>query len=460
MKQLWLTTDSKKASDHLPSAERAGRNPVFTYLSDPVNGRGMLELLPNLIAEKLRLMGFDDSELANANEMIESLRRIYDRMDLTSKNYHNHTHNLCVTYAMLLLMTDIQEKLSVDIKKAVFVAALLHDFHIREKAFNGKQTAALVEETVRQISDLLGVRDRTYPGKAIGNARYLSRSFSEPVGKLKRAARGLVNGNDEMTYRIIVALIRRTDFASNVDAPSPRAQASASEIRSRMINSRLHKFGIKGTIYEIQLMKLLTEVEEAYENTILGSTTEIDRDGIWASRRKAIETTYIQSLMEVSRINPDIVPVVHSLACRLEKGADQAGFYWMSSAKMIEESILPGLNKEVPIPVTSAGTYPFFFKNELLTWDVIDMIALLPAQYKSNFLEVMRYFSELSSQEGRRVPQSEKTGEFRYALLASEAHWRTQESDIAAAFGLGNKKKNLLNIKSAAFLSLAASPTY
>ena len=149
--------------------------------------------------------------------------------------------------------------------------------------------------------------------------------------------------------------------------------------------------------------------------------------------------TYIRSLLNISKLDPEAVPVVHGLACRLAKGADQAGFYWMSSVQMIKESILPGLANEVPVPVNNEGTYPFFFKKELLTWDVIDMIAILPVRYRLSFLRVMRHFSALSSQAGRQIQWSEKTMDFKYEMSTSEFHWRKLESDIISAFGFKKK---------------------
>ena len=80
---------------------------------------------------------------AQAEHIMLSLRVIYKRMDLVDKNYHNHAHNLAATYGMLLFLENDGTHLTKEMKKAAFLSALLHDFHIREKAAEGLQTAAL-----------------------------------------------------------------------------------------------------------------------------------------------------------------------------------------------------------------------------------------------------------------------------------------------------------------------------
>ena len=454
MKQISFDTILQERTDHLQESNEATH--IFESVSEKRNGQGMVEKLPGLIFRKLALMGFDEKDLEHAEELIDSIRRIYDRMGLIDANYHNHAHNLSTAFAMLLLIEDIQDTLSKNMKKSVFVAALMHDFHVREKSFNGKQTAALVEETIRELSDMLGIRGGKYPGKATDNARYTDAKFRAAIEITKRVLQNFLGNIDEKTYRIIMALIRRTDFASDTDSPSPSYRETASEIRSGIIDSRLREQESKGAVNEVQLTKLSVDVEVAFERNIFSllaaarehvnrkKTAEIETNRKWAVRRKAIETAYLRSLLFLSRIAPDVVPIVHTLACRLEKGADQAGFYWMSSPEMIEDTVLPGLDKEMPFSVTDASTYLFFFKNELLPRKVIEILALLPNRYKTNFLTVMRHFSKLSTQAGWKIRWSDKTFVYKQALLSSERHWRDREYGIAAAFGLKSRGSETL----------------
>jgi hypothetical protein len=142
----------------------------------------MLIGLPLAISEKLREMGLGNYDVERAGKLLDLVKEVYSSMDLLTKNYHNHTHNLAVTYTMLLLTKGLD--MSVEDKKAAFIAGLFHDFHCRVAidTETNRGTPAFVEETLRQFADILGIEK--YPGYAVANARY-----SGEGGIIKQAAK-------------------------------------------------------------------------------------------------------------------------------------------------------------------------------------------------------------------------------------------------------------------------------
>ena len=384
---------------------------------------------------------------------------IYAQMGLINQNYHNHAHNLCATYAMLLLVKDLARFLSLKMKKGAFVAALLHDFHIRARVFQGRQSAPLVEETISQISDLFGIPDRLYQKGATSNTRYSDPAYRVCIDRAKQALRGLAGHDNESLFKFVVAMIRRTDFPSDIAPASPKIKYIASEIRSKLIDSPLNVLEAEDTVSEIQLLNIAFRVERAFNRNVFdkivldcrdGDSNSISRnrkDRIWALRRKSIEIAYIYSLIDINRIDPSAVSLVHKMACLFEKGADQSSYYWLSSPELIKASIITGLDRESPFPVTKAGSYPFFFKNELLTPDVIKFLSILPMPYKKNFLRVMRHFSVESRKAGEKMRWSEEPLVTKKALLASEKHWLKWESAVATVFGFERGAKGLVSPK-------------
>jgi hypothetical protein len=76
---------------------------------------------------------------------------------------------------------------------------------------------------------------------------------------------------------------------------------------------------------------------------------------------------------------------------------------------MIAKEVVPGLQRELPF-VNVAGTYPFFFRQELLNDRdrevVLKILSRLPASYKENFVKVMGYFAEQSTIAAKNMPDT------------------------------------------------------
>ncbi len=117
-----------------------------------------LKVLPIAVEIKLQALGLDTAEINQAKEVLVQVAKLYNQMGLSVEHYHNHVHNLITVFGMLRKI-EILNLDSKDYKKVAFLAALFHDFHLREKIEKRKGTPAYVEETIRQIADLIGGGD-------------------------------------------------------------------------------------------------------------------------------------------------------------------------------------------------------------------------------------------------------------------------------------------------------------
>lgn len=203
----------------------------------------MLGGLEQQLPDKLKKIGLSERDVGIAKQCMDLVSKMYKNMDLLTKNYHNHVHNLGVTYAMLLLTEgfDVTEE---DIK-TVFIAALFHDFHCRISIDpgTGNGTPAFVEETLRQLSDILEIE--AYPGAAVDDARYAGKGSiinDETKKALKKAIQEFLGGEEKTKklFDYITVMIRRTDFASGIQ-PQESYKQLAYEIR-RMMDVKIGQY--------------------------------------------------------------------------------------------------------------------------------------------------------------------------------------------------------------------------
>lgn len=402
-------------------------HPIYGSMDD------MLEGLTSEIPEKLKERGLNDNDIETARELLHLVEEVYTSMGLLKENYHNHVHNLVATYTMLLFTEDLE--MSNEDIKATYIAALFHDFHVRDKVDSntGNGTPAFVEETLRQLADILGIEK--YPGPAVNNARYAGKD-SRIDRKTKDALKGAVVkflGTEVTTaklYPYIAAMIRRTDFSSDVAPPHQTYKQKASIIRS-MMNKAIDEgteIGIVTNMVESEYIKAY----EALEKDADIKSDQIENSRIWLDRQKGIEISYLEAL---AQIKPQGRLLFHALSHRLEKGSDQAGFYYLATPQMVEKEIIVGLNKEIPM-VNAPGSYPFFFNAELLIPSVLIVLSALPDEYKDTFCNVMGYFANLSSNVGKSMDSSIPVKEL---FENAEKDWQAKEEKIAYLLGASRR---------------------
>ena len=390
----------------------------------------MLRGLEQQLPDKLKKIGLSERDVGIAKQCMDLVSKMYKNMDLLTKNYHNHVHNLGVTYAMLLLTEgfDVTEE---DIK-TVFIAALFHDFHCRISIDpgTGNGTPAFVEETLRQLSDILEIE--AYPGAAVDDARYAGKGSiinDETKKALKKAIQEFLGGEEKTKklFDYITVMIRRTDFASGIQ-PQESYKQLAYEIR-RMMDVKIGQYQSIQDVIDIaasEYRKVYSKLES--DKAISGQNRENTEK--WLERQKGIEISYLRALKKIGTTEKRLL--FHEFANRLERGADQAGFYFLCSSAMVEGEITKGLHVEIPA-VTAPGAYPFFFNTNLLVPEVLKALGTLPDTYKDNFCRVMRYYSSLSRKAGEVMPDSVPV---RPLFLDAEDDWNKKFAKVAYILGI------------------------
>ncbi len=121
--------------------------------------------------------GFTDSfgmeEQDEVKALMAEVEKIYRKMGLLTENYHNHLHNMSVTYGALLMTAKAGLIKNKEDLLVTFLAALFHDFHVREtepKEHGQPASAAYVHETLGvpgsdkggQLRDLFGIEGSSY----------------------------------------------------------------------------------------------------------------------------------------------------------------------------------------------------------------------------------------------------------------------------------------------------------
>jgi hypothetical protein len=410
----------------------------------------MLERAPREI-RKLLSNDLAPEELANTQALMNFVHRVYERLGLLDAmkgreeddsveglatlwrryeaekqkesangtvgrpellNYHNHAHNLGVVFAMLTIARRSGSAQNKRDLKIAFLAALLHDFHIRNQLAPGKDARgndvvvgkpARVAETLRQVRDLGGIRgDRLDPWvltpentAAPTEEKYRLLVNAEWKSEFRTLLQETFPGeNLNSVFAEVEAMILRTDFAS--DVPLAPAETEVKGIAARIRNAAESLIN-KG----VPLGQVIEETENRFEMLEQGKTeaepkTWNENQFRWIQRQKGIELAYLKTLASLPRQRRR---PVHRMAVQLEKGGDQAGFYWCCSAKMVEQDVNAGLHNEIPV-VDVAGTYPFFYVPELLNPGVLDVLSELPSFAKENLVRNVGHMAQRSTDIG------------------------------------------------------------
>lgn len=217
-------------------------------------------------------------------------------------------------------------------------------------------------------------------------------------------------------------MIRRTDFAAPVDVPAKILKATK-QIRDRIIDKVLAFTINTGPVSADTITCIRKKVSDIYKQILLSAAGYKEQHHIeeCATRKLEIELAYLDALGRVSKMHPELTRLGHKLSALLEKGADKAGFYWMSTPSCISAYVLPGLDSEVSFPVAESSTY---------------LIGSLPAEYKRNFMRVMDEFAIRCTAEARRNPSIKPKGELVNALLGAQRDWQIRAERIGIYFGL------------------------
>ncbi|MBP9853543.1 MAG: cyclic nucleotide-binding domain-containing protein [Candidatus Omnitrophica bacterium] len=379
-------------------------------------------------------------------DMMSLIGEIYEKeMDgLTTKNYHNHMHNLSVSFGSLILAQNanlIKDKNDLII---VFLGSLFHDFHVRDVRplrERGPATPALVNETLGiegsggQLPDLLAIDGFVYKNPAIANARY--GVVGTDVKKSAREIYQTLTGNDGSNgiYNEIAAIIRRTDFSSDLPPAIDKYKNRTFVVRDFM-DAKVNEWSqTKSEISDTDLTQLINQVEKQYQDiyTDMARDKELTPVGKrevsekWVTRQRNIELAFLNALTKVRssrRLN------VYQIANRVEL-ADQSVASWIGSPD-IAKNITLGLKEELPF-VSIEANYPLFYTPQLLPTRVLSRLRDLPLNLRINFLKNMEYFASYSTDFAKNLNDEQKTkiNEFVYKMmLNSLGEWDKIEEDV------------------------------
>ena len=453
-KVAWLSADLSVVPESIrPNGEISTSGYIERSLEqksheklEPFDGMDpALKLLPQRIESLVVAKGYSSDIAVKVAAVNEDVSRMYDKMKLTTTNYHNDVHNKGTTYGAMMLGEGAGLLGSEQNVIVMEVAAALHDFHLRMKKVqvDGKETMtpANVQETINQIKDLLS-------GHIAGEYEYSSDRYQDPItGKasdyktlkwreLKKTLSddlfalldSVENVSVQQLLNEVFVLIRRTDFASNFLPPqslSAENKKLVTSFRETMDKQFQTKEGL--TLPSISL--LIVEMEKAkstFEESLkeLGlSNAEEAAAAKWGNRQLDIEIEYARALQNVDAERRE---TVHQQAQILET-ADQLGYYYLSDWDMVQQ-VVEGLRTEVPV-ASVPGSYPFFFQDiYFLDSDKVSAtaakLASLPDVFKQNLLNNLENFAQVATEVGQAMPET--VPEFvRSKHIGAKEHWNS-----------------------------------
>ena len=418
---------------------------AVNYIEPYQNIKQMYDLLPvnirSLMANILVRSEVSPDAVAN---LMDEIKKLYTRMKLNTENYHNDMHHLLVTQGALMLAANaglIKEKRDLIV---TFAAALFHDFQLREVYPSGvgkPGSDAWVNETLGipgtdkggQLPDLLGIVK--YNGPAINNARYDSKQITkEEKLNIQRAFRLLRNGEDlEQVYYEIEAIIRRTDFPSDVKRANDFYWKSATRIRDEMDNLTV-EWADKNIVMTDELLnKTIDHLNSEYaiifknfaeEKVLIKNEEERDIQKKWLDRQKGIELNFLEALRKVDA-NRRLK--IYQIANLVEL-SDQSASVWIGSAD-VTKGLTLGLKEELPF--VSLGTnYPMFYAPNLLVSRGLRRLNYLPLNFKANFINNLAYFAHYSTDyaKGKGNAANAKVPDFIFQnMLKSQSEWEIKD---------------------------------
>ena len=283
----------------------------------------MQKYLPGEISKRMQANGVPASEADRATQAMRQVERLYGKMNLDAY-YHSHTHNLGVTYAGLImterfLSGTLAKPESARAFKAFFLAALLHDFHLRAA---GKP--AMVAETLRQLRDVLGLA----PADGLGpqEAEYRTLLSAEEKRELRETILGFLG---DIPFAEVETLILRTDFPTDVNRMKIAAETKdlAAALRKRLTGAMNENRFTTADLNAV-LQQLRTELAKHAGN---------DEAAAANRRYLEIEIAYYESL---ARLLPTEAVTAHHMAQLLEV-SDQASYYFLGKPEMVEQEVVP-----------------------------------------------------------------------------------------------------------------------
>jgi len=329
----------------------------------------------------------------------DDMRMIYDTMGLMDKNYHNHLHNLAVPY----FAAQLAHPKTAQKKTVLAIAGLLHDFDIRPASkLNDRGVARGVAPTVRNTIDVLRnmqkLSDADFQDYAGSLVEKMTVSRDEKQATIKAIVslranlddlieKGRGNLSREEMYIIVRAIIRRSDFPSDVVKPNAASEAFR-KFSGAPTSARAEIQKAVGN--KTALQKAIHDAKKA-RNDILAEVGAESVEGVYFARTMNIEIDNAEALLEV----PSHARVwVNDMGLDLEM-ADQMSFYVLSSTEAVKQ-VVEGLSGEQDF-ISVEGTYPGFFKQFLLR-DAAAAEKLgkkfksLSAVKKENFIKNIEFF--------------------------------------------------------------------
>lgn len=388
--------------------------------------RGMTNDLPQKILKLLRKQT-DLSRVSRngAADLMELVGGLYRQFGMFARSYHSHAHNLGVPYVGLLFaLGNPQTRSSRDFKVA-FLGEFLHDFHLRETG-----TYAKVDETLRQLSAFTGLRfgpDRGAPREA----KFAELATGYVQHHFLSAFQAVADGDPvQEIANEVTAVIRRTDFPSDVDAPlvpedklilisNTRAQVDGWVESGMALSSDSLRRKIRS----------LERAHRRYQDVNPARTLAV-------KRVLAIERNYLAALLEVSLARR---AAVHRIAVQAEK-SDLSSYALLATPEFYGQ-ITDDLERE-GVKARRSGNYAFFFDRFLVTEQVFELIRAVPSALRRNYFNVMGHFYDYGFRLifGRTEPGFLEALQWRYIeLIAAGRDWPSIVADPDAFHRMGLK---------------------
>ena len=435
----------------------------------------LVKKLPDAIVYNLKQLGLANNDQRIAGELIYLIREVYEKemyglvgdieqkVSLLIEQYHSGVHNDITAYAQTNMVHEkFNDSLLSDDIKTSLIAALFHDFHVRLIQLNGVGTPALVAETLRQFTDLLGIKLRgrlkelvdklgiteVYQGPAEGaesDARY-NKLDSELKMKLRAKLLEFLGGQDktEELYARIITQILRTDFAQPPPPEASSLKTMAQKVRKDMDLIISEAIKVSGRLNDKDLEKILgeegvlaagyAEIEQAIRENNFEENAGVMN---WFERQKNIELMYITAL---SYVPSDKRGLDQELAVSLEN-ADKSGYYVTCSPKMNIE-IVKGLIVELPFLKKAEFSDLTETEQETVGTIIFFMVEFGPVlkevlsnhryDHRNNFIKVVDAFHKISLGTLDRLPE----GPFKNFLNFSLKQWGDMRDDAMASLGL------------------------
>ncbi|MBU0762025.1 MAG: hypothetical protein KKD39_03285, partial [Candidatus Altiarchaeota archaeon] len=360
-----------------------------------------VDVLKQKIPELLNIAGLGDKEVTATRDLMDMIETWHEEMGLVDTFYHNYAHALTVAYGSLITAMKTPGLITSDRDvKVVFLAGLLHDFHLRETLVSESGEAEIQRLLDTAIQG--GFRKMEAEGVTLEVFRRILED-KDIAAAVKFEFLG-VNPGETAREAYVHETLRQLkellgpemwpDLACEIGAPNEsKFEALVSDERKERFRSIVTAFLGDEAVDELRDVAVgILATDFAYD-------TE-SRKTILAQYERTLETVREERKEKVDQL------------AQIVKVTDLFMATWLYNPETVaEEIIASGLQREV----LSVGYGPennfadFYYPILILDGGFLEYIARLPERYRKNFLATMEHFVSISSSpEAQRKWDSEK----------------------------------------------------